>query len=134
MKRLAAAMLCALPVAAYCAPCRADSTVALHASAPQAVPTTVTLQPTQRPGAVAEVVLHNENINGHLDEIATELTHGAITIGVRFDWEADPMSGADAVVVTPPEGLICLPTDCRLVVEESRTGTLWLFSTEDVGM
>lgn len=134
MRCVAAACLIALPCVAYCTPTRADSTIALHASAPQAAPTTVTLQPTQRAGAVAEVVLHNENINGSLDEITTELTHGAITVGVRFDWEADPMSGADAVIVTPPEGLICLPTDCKLVVEEGHTGTLWLFSVEDVGM
>lgn len=129
----AIACLVALPLAAWCVPCRADSTIALRATAPNAEPTTITLQPSERAGAVAEIVLHNQNVNSGLDEISTDLTLGALTVNVRFDWEADA-GGADAVIATPPEGVVCMPTDCRLVVPEDGDGVLYLFSGEDVGM
>lgn len=137
IRALAFLGLCAIPVVAYCTPCRAETrTMTLYGTAPrtgQTIPTTITLQPTKRAGALAEIVMHNVDINYSTDETSADLTLGALVVNVGFDWEADT-GGADAAIVTPPAGVVCLPRDCRLVVPEGGTGTLYLFSVEGVGM
>lgn len=94
--------------------------------------TTIRLRPTERPGAVAEVIVRNVADND-ADAAGIILTLGGMSVGVDFDWQHNP-AGDDAIRVTPPEGIACLPVDCVLIVPEGDDGTLWLFSADGVGM
>jgi hypothetical protein len=120
MTRLAALAVCiALPAAA-------QSTADISG-------TIVTLRPSDRPGAVAEVHMQNRMHNSSADEGEFTLTLDGLTITARFDWEVT-IYGDDRVTVTPPDGVICVPADCTLTVQELFDGTLYLYSLESVGM
>jgi len=94
---------------------------------------TVTMQATTRPGALAEIVLENSPSNGLHDTGRTfPLEHDGLSVEARFHWNYS--GDDDAVIITPPEGIICVPYNCELVVPESQTGTLWLYRTDAVGM
>lgn len=82
--------------------------------------TVITLQPSAAPGAVAEVVIENINMNGPGDDGSYALDMGALSVGVAFKWDAD--GTRDRLTVTPPDGLICIPADCAVVVEEGKVG------------
>jgi hypothetical protein len=125
MRRLILAAVVALPFAAWGLPSRAEDRLNLRG-------TTITLQPATRPGAVAEVVMRNVEVNGAFDEGQAVLGIAGMRVVVAFDWNRDGGT-ADAVTVTPPEGIVCLPLSCLLVVPEGATGVLHLF-TADVGM
>ena len=123
---LVAGLLAGLVWAAWALPCAAEGVRDLSG-------TMVTLRPTTRPGAVAEVVLENHDVNDRLDEVTFDLTLDGLSVGVRFDWDAQA-GGADAVIVAPPDGYLCVPADCVLTVPERETGTLWIYSLDAVGM
>jgi hypothetical protein len=94
---------------------------------------TVTLQASDRPGAIAEVVFDNNPTNDKGDEGARRLVGEGIAVTVTFDWDVD-VSGADGISILPPEGVICDPS-CEIVVPEfGPPGVVWLFSGPDVGM
>ena len=82
--------------------------------------TVITLQPSAAPGAVAEVVIENINMNGPGDDGSYALDMGALSVGVAFKWDA--VGTSDRLTVTPPDGLICIPADCAVVVEEGKVG------------
>jgi hypothetical protein len=88
--------------------------------------TTVTLQPSDAPGAVAEVVMHNQAVNGLEDDGTYTLT-GAITVDVQFTWG----SAGDTITVTPPLGFIAFPE--TITVQEGATGVVVIYSAEGVG-
>lgn len=95
---------------------------------------TVQMQASERPGAVAEIILRNILTNGPQDTGQSfDLTHGGLTVSATFTWDIG-LTGDDAVTVEPPEGIICVPSDCVLIVREMDTGTLWLFDLQAVGM
>lgn len=82
--------------------------------------TTITLQPSTAPGAVAEVVIENINMNGPGDDGSYALDLGALSVGVAFKWDA--VGTSDRITVTPPDGLICIPADCAATTPEGGIG------------
>jgi hypothetical protein len=88
--------------------------------------TIITLQPTEEPGAVAEVEMRNVPTNSDAENGEYPLTLGDLTVTAEFLWNSGP-AGADSIIVTPPEGVICKPETCVLELQEGYTGTLWLF-------
>lgn len=99
---------------------------------------TAMLQPTERPGAIAELTFDNRAVNGPQDirgyRLQLDLALGVLTVPFNFEWEVPGTNGDDAVVAHPPEGVTCLPTSCRLQIREYDIGTMWLFDTSGVGM
>ena len=87
--------------------------------------THVTLGPTDHPIAHAEIVMRNALTNSAADKGVYELTYDGISVSVLFDWQRGP-NGADALIVTPPDGYTCEPANCEIVVHETYTGTLYL--------
>lgn len=88
--------------------------------------TIITLQPTEHPTAIAEVVMENNQVNGPHDEIVAELDLDGLKVWVSFDWDSG-LDGEDAIAVSPPDGILCDPSDCVLQVREGETGTLYLY-------
>jgi hypothetical protein len=121
-----AAILCALasPVAAQ------DSVQVGPADAILGV-TTVTLQPTDAPGAVAEVVFSNSQVNVPRDQVQYVLVMGDLTAGVSFALNVDPL-GSDQITVNVPEGYIASPE--TITVQENASGTVFIYSADGVGM
>ena len=113
-----------IALAMMTAPAFADS-VALSGSA-------VTLQPTTRPGAVAELIFDNRATNSSRDDGEYSLAHDDIALSFSFNWNAS--GDSDEITITPPDGLTCLPTSCVLRMPEHETGTLFLFDSQAVGM
>jgi hypothetical protein len=96
-------------------------------------PSTVTLAPTDRPGALAEVTFHNVSVNDAGDTGTTgTIDLGALAVDVSFEWEVD-VAGSDRVTITPPDGILCWPR-CSITITEESQATIWLFSHESVGM
>ncbi len=90
--------------------------------------TTITLQPTTQPGAIAEIVMDSRNTNGPQDEVGTFLDLGDLHVGIHFDWNHD--GSQDAIKVSPPDGVICEPATCVLSLEEDTVGVLYLYGWE----
>lgn len=89
----------------------------------------IRLQPTKAPGAVAEVVFHNEAV--HSDKTETfDLSLGGFTLTV----EAVVGRGAtpDDMTVIVPEGYIAVPPMVSVPEGESRVITI--YSTEGAGV
>lgn len=94
----------------------------------------VTLQASIRPGAIAELVFDNRAVNSVADELDYGLRLDDLAVPFGFDWNVNGSGGDDALKVEPPEGITCLPTSCILELPEGDTGTLWLFDAAGVGM
>jgi hypothetical protein len=69
--------------------------------------------------------MDNRNSNGPLDEVSTDLWFDGQAVGIRFDW--DHLGTSDAVIVTPPDGMVCIPESCVLIVDEDNKGSLFIF-------
>lgn len=87
--------------------------------------TTITLRATDHPGAEAEIVMRNLPVNGPHHNGRYVLAWDGMVVEIRFAWNLGP-GGADAIIATPPQHLVCEPADCVLAVPEGATGTLWL--------
>ena len=94
------------------------------------VKTVATIQATDEPGAVAEIVFRNDDVNGIQDNGRRELSLGALTVSVDFKWDA--VGGADRITVMPPAGFIAIPD--QLTVEEDDEGRLLIYPEDAVGM
>jgi hypothetical protein len=103
----------------------------VHAEMVSISGTPVTLKGTDRPGAIAEVVMHNVQRNDQPDEGDYPLAHNGLTVTVTFDWDST-MSGADRITVFVPEGYVADPE--FIDVPEYGTGTIYIFSVDGVGM
>jgi hypothetical protein len=88
--------------------------------------TLITLQPSPDPAALAEVVIDNVEMNDSRDNGTYPMAMPGLTVEVQFIWQADAY-GADAVIVTPPDGILCIPEDCTAVVPEGTRGGVTLF-------
>lgn len=89
----------------------------------------IRLQPTDAPGAVAEVEFKNEAV--HTDKIETfPLSLGGFTVNV----EAIVGRGntPDDMMVTPPEGYIAVPP--VVSVPEGETRTITIYSATGAGV
>ncbi|MFY0633692.1 MAG: hypothetical protein JXQ91_07765 [Vannielia sp.] len=115
IRALALLLACAMPLAA-------QDTRSLSSS-------TVTLQPTSEPGAVAEIVFVNKNDNGSDDEITFPLVWLDVAVDVTFTWQAD--GSADAITVETPSGLVAVPR--TLTLDENTTGTILIFPLQAAG-
>ena len=107
--------------------------IALPASADtiRLMGTTVTLQDTLQPGAVAEIHYHNHDSNGPTHEGEYPLSHAGLTAQFSFDWNAAP-GGADQINVTVPEGYVAVPPS--LTLPENREGVIYIYTFDAVGM
>lgn len=110
----------------------ATATAAAAAGTVDLSGSTVTLRGSEMPGALAEVMFDNVNRNGPHDEGVTTLTWGGIEVEVSFHWNVNDDSD-DAIVIVPPEGVICVPS-CELVLKEGYSGVVTLFDLSGVGM
>ena len=87
----------------------------------------VTILPTDRPGALAEIRFNNtatdptmtQTFALTLDGLTVEITG---TIGTSI-------SVPDEIHITPPDGVMCAPS-CHLVIPDGTVGSVWLYSTE----
>ena len=84
----------------------------------------VTMQDTDKPGAVAEVEFSNLPNNSERDNGTFEMTHNGITVAVTFTWNA--FGSPDQIEVTAPEGYVAIPP--VIEVSERGVGTIYLFS------
>jgi hypothetical protein len=85
--------------------------------------THVTIQPTSKPGAVAEVVFANQNIHTLLSQ-TIELTLDGLTVSVLFERDVD-YDASDRITVTPPPGYLAIPES--LVVPENGAGVIHVY-------
>jgi hypothetical protein len=88
--------------------------------------TIIALQPSTAPGAIAEVEMYNHAANGPHDEGSHTLTLDGLNVGISFDWDAEGKQ-ADAITVMPPDGVLCEPASCVLMLDEGETGALILY-------
>lgn len=91
--------------------------------------TTITLQDTTEPGAVAEVEMNNLPVNGDTDNGDYPLTLRDLRATIRFHWNSGP-AGADSITVEPPEGMTCKPTSCALELLDGYSGKVYLMPWE----
>lgn len=95
--------------------------------------TRVVLEPSARVGAVAQVVVLNQPLNDGGDDGLYSVAMPGLRVDLVFAWNVG-VAGEDAVTVIPPEGLACLPVDCRVVVLERDAGVVTLYPLDGVGM
>ncbi len=94
------------------------------------VASTVTIGPSQFPGAIAKVTFHNVGVNDGDDTGQTrQLVGQGVTVGVEFTYT----SGADSIVLSPPDGVMCHPS-CTITLEEETSGSVTLYDATAVGM
>lgn len=95
-------------------------------------PSTVTIRATTEPGAAAEIIFRNENVNGPTDhDTFAPVTLGDLTVEIIFIWQART-DGADAITAHPPEGYFAVPE--TLVVVEGGTDRILIYPREFMGM
>ncbi len=87
--------------------------------------TVVRIQPTDEPGAEAEVVFNNASVNTEHDIGRYEISLDGLTVQVEFGFNVAP-GGADSVTVLPPAGYIAEPP--VLTVTEGDIGVVYIFA------
>ena len=90
----------------------------------------VRLEPTDAPGAVAQIVIDNRPCNGPADNVTHPLTLGSVDVSVTFTWDA--VGASDAVSVEAGPGLIAVPIE--LAVPEHEQGTILIYPLQGEGM
>lgn len=89
------------------------------------------IQPTQEPGAAAEIIFHNENVNDMTDNTTMPITLGALTVEVTFKWEVRG-DGADQITVTTPAGFVAVPD--TLTVPEGGSDRMLIYPETALGV
>lgn len=89
-----------------------------------------TIRATTEPGAVAEILYINDDVNSAADNGVKMLTLGSLTVEVTFAWDAE--GGSDRIVVTPPDGYMAVPD--TLTLPEDGRGTLLIYPVTALGM
>jgi len=90
--------------------------------------TTVTLQPTDKAGAVAEVIFDNRDVNGTSDNRAYPLSIDGLSVEIVFTYTA----GADSIEIVPEDGFYAVPP--VLDIQEGTVGAALIFSGDWEGM
>jgi hypothetical protein len=85
---------------------------------------TVTLQATDAPGAVAELVFQNDPTNGPQNDGNYTLSIDGLTVTFRFEWDA--MGSDDGLRISVPEGFTVMPP--FLAVPEGGTGRALIYA------
>jgi hypothetical protein len=122
--RRSTALPCALSILIATATSAQADTVQISGS-------TVTLQPTTKPGALAEVEFRNDPTNSHKDNGIYFLDLNGLQIDAKFTWNVE--GDKDRIDLTTPENIICSP-DCSLTLSENDSGKIWLYHINSVGM
>lgn len=94
------------------------------------VRTIATIRATTEPGAVAEIVYVNDDVNSSADNGVQMLTLGSLTVEVTFTWDAD--GGSDRITVAPPDGYMAVPD--TLTLQEGTEGRLLIYPVTALGM
>lgn len=94
------------------------------------VKTIATIRATTEPGAVAEILYINDDVNSAADNGVQTLTLGSLTVEVTFTWDAE--GGSDRIMVTPPDGYMAVPD--TLTLPEDGRGTLLIYPVTALGM
>ena len=94
----------------------------VHAWGSRDFASTITLQPTEAPGAVAEVEFVNRTV--HADE---DVTFALELDGLQVEVFASVGRGLspDHMTITPPEGFIAVPSE--ISVEEAGVGVVLIY-------
>ncbi len=87
----------------------------------------VTIQDTQKVGAIAEVVFHNSTADS-VEVASFALTLDGLSISVRA---VVGLSDPDTIEITPPEGVIAVPD--TLTIADGTQGTVHLYPLNAVG-
>jgi hypothetical protein len=90
--------------------------------------TTVTLQPTDHAGAVAEIIFDNRDVNGSRDNGVYPLSIPGVSVEVVFHWTV----GADSIEVITEDGFYAVPP--VLETDEGAIGVVLIFSGVWEGM
>lgn len=85
--------------------------------------TRVTIQPTSKPGAWAEVVFLNSEIHTAFG-YTFDLTLDGLTVSIAMEINAQG-GAADRMTVTPPEGYVAVPDS--VLVPENGAGVVHIF-------
>ncbi len=88
--------------------------------------TSVRMLPTDEPGAVAEVVIHNVLVNDERDNRPYPLAMGDVTASVTF--RLNVSGGDDAFHIAVPAGFVAIPH--TLVVMEGFSASALIFPLE----
>jgi hypothetical protein len=86
--------------------------------------TSVLLQPSTAPNAIAEVVFDNAAVNATHDQGSYSLTMEGLTVDVAFGFNVDAL-GSDSITVTVPPGYIAIPA--TLDVLEDQVGVVLIY-------
>jgi hypothetical protein len=86
--------------------------------------TVVRLDATEAPGAVAEVLFHNAEVNQPHDAGGYAVTREGLTVDLRFEFNVDG-GGADRIVILPPDGYIAIPD--TLTLPEGQRGRALIY-------
>jgi hypothetical protein len=92
--------------------------------------TTVNIRPSDKPGQLAVVTLDNRYVNDGQDDGTYFIAVDGLVAEIEFTWDAEPLIGADRILVIPPEGILCLPASCEVTVMEGFTGQVVLLDWE----
>ena len=119
-RQLAAGLLLPCLVAIFSSQAQAQETRRVQYS-------DVTIQHTQKVGAIAEVFFDNSTADG-VEVASFALTFDGLSVSVRV---AVGLSDPDTIVVTPPEGVIAVPD--TLTIADGTQGTAHLYPLNAVG-
>jgi hypothetical protein len=112
-------------VAAFSFPAHAQETALIGEPDLYMGATVVRIQPTEEPGAVAEIRYDNAEINSPGDVGSYSVTLDGITVQLEFGFNTAP-GGQDSITVTPPPGFIAIPE--TLTLPEGGSGVVYLYS------
>jgi hypothetical protein len=115
----------ALALCVIAAPAIAQQTALIGEPALYYGVTSVRIQPTEEPGAVAEIIFDNVEMNNAGDEGGYVVTLDGITVQIAFGFNVAP-GGQDSITVTPPAGFIAVPETLTLM--EGDTGVVLLYA------
>lgn len=85
----------------------------------------VSLTPSDQPGIIAETHFRNHPTNAPENNGHYTLTLDGLTVDLTFTWNV--AGDADRIVVTPPDGVLCDPSDCTMEVPENGFGFVLLY-------
>ena len=89
----------------------------------------ISLEPSDEPGAIAQISFHNVSVNDAADNGDYPLASADMTLTIQFLWEVN-LFGADQITVVPPPWVICQPIDCTATVMEGEIGVVVLYPYE----
>jgi hypothetical protein len=119
------ALIRAAILIALASPAVAEQTAIIGEPALYYGATTVRIQETEAPGAIAEIIYHNVEVNAPEDAGGYTVSFNGITVQIEYSVNVD-LLGADSITVIPPAGIIAIPDS--LTLQEGYDGTILLYA------